>query len=79
MKNKNIDSIPSLREIQNLYEDALRKEAKATSDKNSTSLGEFFKNFRIEEDVDRSFSENDLSKKYKDYLSLNKSYQKKAI
>ncbi|WP_054252724.1 AAA family ATPase [Neofamilia massiliensis] len=79
MKNKNIDSIPSLREIQNLYEDALRKEAKATSDKSSTSLGEFFKNFRIEEDVDRSFSENDLLKKYKDYLTLNKSYQKKAI
>lgn len=79
MKNKNIDSIPSLGEIQSLYEDALRKEAKAKSEESTKSLGEFFKNFRIEEKSDYSLLENKVLDKYKAYIALNKNYQKRAI
>lgn len=70
MKNNNLDkqAIPTLEEIQRLYENVLR-EYGTEEEFSKVESGEFFKNFRkYEEKSDRIRQENHLIKKYKDFL-----------
>lgn len=81
MKNNNLDkqAIPTLEEIQRLYEDVLREDE--TEEKFSkVESGEFFKNFRkYEEKSDRIRQENHLIKKYQDFLKEERNKQRKII
>lgn len=79
MKNNNLDkqAIPTLEEIQRIYEDILREEG---SEEKLTKVesGEFFKNFRkYGEKSDNIRQENHLIKKYQAFLKEEKNKQKK--
>lgn len=81
MKNNNLDkqAIPTLEEIQRLYEDILREDG-TEEEFSKVESGEFFKNFRkYEEKSDRIRQENHLIKKYQDFLKEEKNKQRKII
>lgn len=82
MKNKNLNNqaLPTLNEIQNLYEDLLRDEASYINKDSEVELGEFFRKFRKYEDPQRiNIKENLLLKKYENYLKVEKNKQKNVI
>ena len=79
MKNKNLNNqaLPTLNEIQKLYEEILRNELSNERDFEVES-GEFFKNFRKYEEKQRiSIKENKIIEKYRHYLKFEKNKQKK--
>lgn len=77
--NLNKESVPTLGEIEAIYEDILRYEA-STKGLESKDLGEFFKRFRKFEPHEKSaIVENKLIKKYRDYLKIEQDKQKKLI
>ena len=77
--NLNKESVPTLGEIEAIYEDILRYEA-STKGLESKELGEFFKKFRKFEPHEKSaIVENKLIKKYRDYLKIEQDKQKKLI
>ena len=81
MKNNNLDkqAIPTLEEIQRLYEDILREDG-TEEEFSKVESGEFFKNFRkYEEKSDRIRQENHLIKKYQNFLKEKKNKQRKII
>ena len=81
MKNNNLDNqaIPTLEEIQRLYESVLR-EYRTEEEFSKVESGEFFKNFRkYEEKSDRIRQENHLIKKYQDFLKEERNKQRKII
>lgn len=81
MKNKNLNNqaLPTLNEIQKLYEEILRNEVSNERDFEVES-GEFFKNFRkYEEKQMISIKENKIIEKYRYYLKFEKNKQKKII
>lgn len=81
MKNNNLDkqAIPTLEEIQRLYEDILREEG-TEEEFSKVESGEFFKNFRkYEEKSDIIRQENNLIKKYQDFLKEERNKQRKII
>lgn len=81
MKNKNLNNqaLPTLNEIQKLYEEILRNELSNGRDFEVES-GEFFKNFRkYEEKQNVSIKENKIIEKYRYYLKFEKNKQKKII
>lgn len=78
-ENLNKESVPTLGEIEAIYEDILRYEA-STKGLESKDLGEFFKRFRkFEPHEESSIVENKLIKKYRDYLKIEQDKQKKLI
>lgn len=78
--NLNNQAIPTLDEIQNLYEDLLRDEASYINKDSEVELGEFFRKFRKYEDPQRiNIKENLLLKKYENYLKVEKNKQKNII
>lgn len=82
MKKTKLDSqaIPSLDEIQRLYEDLLRREAGEEKRDGGQKTGEFFTHFRKYESQKQSIDEeNSLLRKYQDYLSSEKNKQRRAI
>lgn len=81
MKNKNLNNqaLPTLNEIQKLYEEILRNEVSNERDFEVES-GEFFKNFRKYEEKQKiSIKENKIIEKYSYYLKFEKNKQKKII
>ncbi|MDU5100122.1 MAG: hypothetical protein E6249_06585 [Peptoniphilus grossensis] len=81
MKNKNLNNqaLPTLNEIQKLYEEILRNELSNERDFEVES-GEFLKNFRkYEEKSDIIRQENNLIKKYQDFLKEERNKQRKII
>ena len=81
MKNKNLNNqaLPTLNEIQKLYEEILRNELSNERDFEVES-GEFFKNFRKYEEKQKiSIKENKIIEKYRYYLKFEKNKQKKII
>lgn len=81
MKKNNLDkqAIPTLEEIQRLYEDILREDG-TEEEFSKVESGEFFKNFRkYEKKSDRIRQENHLIKKYQDFLKEEKNKQRKII
>ncbi|MBS5946560.1 MAG: hypothetical protein KIB06_07820 [Peptoniphilus harei] len=79
-KKLNDQAIPTLDEIQKLYEGFLREEASQINEKSQVESGEFFKNFRKYENKDRITSEdNQIIKKYEDYLKVERKKQKELI
>ncbi|MDU5805837.1 MAG: hypothetical protein E6Z55_00045 [Peptoniphilus harei] len=81
MKNNNLDkqAIPTLEEIQRLYEDVLR-EGGTEEEFSKVESGEFFKNFRkYEEKSDSIRQENHLIKKYQDFFKEERNKQRKII
>lgn len=82
MKKTKLDSqaIPSLDEIQRLYEDLLRREAGEERRDGDQKTEEFFTHFRKYESQKQSIDEkNSLLRKYQDYLSSEKNKQRRAI
>lgn len=82
MKKTNLDTqtIPSLDEIQRVYEDLLRNQALEDQENSQLDSGEFFKNFRRYQGQEKiSQEENPLVKKYQDYVKSEKNRQKKLI
>ncbi len=80
MKNKNLNNqaLPTLDEIQKIYEDLLREEASHINEDYEVKSGEFFKNFRKYEEKQRiSIKENKIIEKYRHYLKFEKNKQKK--
>lgn len=79
-KKLNDQAIPTLDEIQKLYEGFLREEASQINEESQVESGEFFKNFRKYENKDRITSEdNQIIKKYEDYLKVERKKQKELI
>ena len=81
MKNNNLDkqAIPTLEEIQRLYEDILREDG-TEEEFSKVESGEFLKNFRkYEEKSDIIRQENNLIKKYQDFLKEERNKQRKII
>lgn len=81
MKNNNLDkqAIPTLEEIQRLYEDILREDG-TEEEFSKVESGEFFKNFRkYEEKSDIIRQENNLINKYQDFLKEERNKQRKII
>ena len=81
MKNNNLDkqAIPTLEEIQRLYEDILREDV-AEEEFSKVESGEFFKNFRKYEEKPVSIiQENNIIKKYQDFLKEERNKQRKII
>ena len=81
MKNNNLDkqAIPTLEEIQRLYEDILREDG-TEEEFSKIESGEFLKNFRkYEEKSDIIRQENNLIKKYQDFLKEERNKQRKII
>ena len=81
MKNNNLDkqAIPTLEEIQRLYEDILREDG-TEEEFSKVESGEFLKNFRkYEEKSDINRQENNLIKKYQDFLKEERNKQRKII
>lgn len=81
MKKNNLDkqAIPTLEEIQKLYEDILREDG-TEEEFSKVESGEFFKNFRkYEEKSDIIRQENNLIKKYQDFLKEERNKQRKII
>lgn len=78
-KNLNNQALPTLNEIQKLYEEILRNEVSNERDFEVES-GEFFKNFRKYEEKQKiSIKENKIIEKYRYYLKFEKNKQKKII
>ena len=76
-KNLNNQALPTLNEIQKLYEEILRNEVSNERDFEVES-GEFFKNFRKYEEKQKiSIKENKIIEKYRYYLKFEKNKQKK--
>ena len=79
-KKLNDQAIPTLDEIQKLYEGFLREEASQINEESQVESGEFFKNFRKYENKDRITSkDNQIIKKYEDYLKVERKKQKELI
>ena len=81
MKKNNLDkqAIPTLEEIQRLYEDILREDG-TEEEFSKVESGEFFKNFRkYEEKSDIIRQENNLINKYQDFLKEERNKQRKII
>lgn len=79
-KNLNSQAIPTLDEIQKLYESFLREEASQINEEFQVGSGEFLKNFRKYEEKDRiSSKDNQIIKKYEDYLKAERKKQKELI
>lgn len=79
-KKGNGETIPTLEEIQKIYEDTLRREVSKNKEEREEESGEFFKKFRRgEESKQTSFGESPILKKYRDYINLDKKEQRKTI
>lgn len=77
--NLNNQAIPTLDEIQKVYEDILKSKASEENESNLES-GEFFKTFRKYEKLNKKTNkESSILKKYEDYLKYEKNKQKKII
>lgn len=77
--NLNNQALPTLDEIQKMYEDVLRSEASEENESNLES-GEFFKAFRKYEKKDEKINkENSILKKYVDYIKFEKNKHKENI
>lgn len=78
--NLNNQAVPTLEEIESIYEDILRSEARANEENDLKHLGEFYKRFRKKENKrEESKSENSIIKEYKTYLKKEENKQKKLI
>lgn len=77
--NLNNQAIPTLDEIQKVYEDVLRSKASEENESNLES-GEFFKAFRKYEKGNKKINkENSILKKYGDYIKFEKNKHKENI
>lgn len=78
--NLNNQAVPTLEEIESIYEDILRSEARSNDESDLENLGEFYKRFRKEENKrEESKSENAIVKEYRKYLKNEENKQKKLI
>lgn len=78
-KNLNSEAIPSLEEIQELYEDALRVETLENENKMGQSR-EFFNTFRKDETRENiTTKDKSIIKKYENYLKVEQNKQRKII
>lgn len=78
--NLNNQAVPTLEEIESIYEDILRSEARANEENDLKHLGEFYKRFRKKENKrEESKSENSIIKEYRTYLKKEENKQKKLI
>lgn len=78
--NLNNQAVPTLKEIESIYEDILRSEARANEENDLKHLGEFYKRFRKKENKkEESKSENSIIKEYRTYLKKEENKQKKLI
>lgn len=78
-KNLNNEAIPSLEEIQELYEDALRVETLENENKMGQSR-EFFNTFRKDETRENiTTKDKSIIKKYENYLKVEQNKQRKII
>lgn len=78
-KNLNNEAIPSLEEIQELYEDALRVETLENENKMGQSR-EFFNTFRKDETREKiTTKDKSIIKKYENYLKVEQNKQRKII
>ncbi len=77
--NLNNQALPTLDEIQKMYEDVLRSEASEENESNLES-GEFFKAFRKYEKGNKKINkENSILKKYGGYIKFEKNKHKENI
>lgn len=78
--NLNNQAVPTLEEIESIYEDILRSESRSNEENDLEILGEFYKRFRKEENKrEESKSENAIIKEYRKYLKNEENKQKKLI
>jgi hypothetical protein CLOSPO_02157 len=78
--NLNNQAVPTLEEIEFIYEDILRSESRLNEENDLEILGEFYKRFRKEENKrEESKSENTIIKEYRKYLKNEENKQKKLI
>lgn len=78
--NLNNQAVPTLEEIESIYEDILRSESRSNEENDLEILGEFYKRFRKEENKrEESKSENAIIKEYRKYLKNEENEQKKLI
>ncbi|WP_055078340.1 P-loop NTPase family protein [Lagierella massiliensis] len=78
-KNLNNEAIPSLEEIQELYEDALRVETLENENKMGQSR-EFFNTFRKDKTREKiTTKDKSIIKKYENYLKVEQNKQRKII
>lgn len=78
--NLNNQAVPTLEEIESIYEDILRSESRSNEENDLEILGEFYKRFRKEENKrEESKSENAIIKEYRNYLKNEENKQKKLI
>lgn len=78
--NLNNQTVPTLKEIESIYEDILRSESRSNEENDLEILGEFYKRFRKEENkTEESKSENAIIKEYRKYLKNEENKQKKLI
>lgn len=78
--NLNNQAVPTLEEIESIYEDILRSESRTNEENDLEILGEFYKRFRKEENKrEESNSENAIVKEYRKYLKNEENKQKKLI
>ena len=78
--NLNNQAVPTLEEIESIYEDVLRSESRSNEENDLEILGEFYKRFRKEENKrEESKSENAIIKEYRKYLKNEENKQKKLI
>jgi len=76
--NLNNQAVPTLEEIESIYEDILRSESRSNEENDLEILGEFYKRFRKEENKrEESKSENAIIKEYRKYLKNEENKQKK--
>lgn len=80
MNKDNNHAVPSIEEIQSIYEDILRNEAIANKEKDLEKSGEFYKRFRKEENKrEEEKLENPIINEYRKYLKNEENKQKKLI
>ena len=78
--NLNNQAVPTSEEIESIYEDILRSEARSNEENDLKHLGEFYKRFRKKENKrEESKSENSIIKEYRTYLKKEENKQKKLI
>ena len=78
--NLNNQAVPTLEEIESIYEDILRSESRTNEENDLEILGGFYKRFRKEENKrEESKSENAIIKEYRKYLKNEEDKQKKLI
>lgn len=71
MNNNNLSSqsVPTLEEIQEIYEDILRNEARISEEEDLEETSEFYRKYRKKENRREDTSiENPIIKKYRNYL-----------